>query len=425
MPEVSFSLTERFVIDPTLYLCAPLRYPPEKPPRFIEKACSVIKSEVFARFTALFTSALAAPDALIHFSTGVYKGSSLLLKKWTRIGSAAGSSSEVYAHFRRARLFAVVTLIGSLAGAIWPGVLKYFRYSPPPPPNEESISPSDAPDAIVALSKAVQEDKEKDPFPQLRNFWEKSSLSDKHWFVQIFNQLPEPFKAVRVVLADMVYRSIAVSPLSQKQIKWLNSNEVTWNGNFTFQDVPNSRNAFFFHATSEKALESILKSKKIEVRHEKAYRGAFVSTQPEYSFGPCVLAFKRNIERVSKLEHGFTINQETYWAGFSHDIPVTQFTLACVIIDTMYGNEQDFENKCQKWAGWKITIESREAIRWTLDAIKLLNMGIPKEWPQEGEAAGQNILQAMKLAVAVPKSSNVTIQRQSVRQGKEKALVPN
>lgn len=167
---------------------------------------------------------------------------------------------------------------------------------------------------------------------------------------------------------------------------------------------------FFFHATSEKALESILKGKKVEVRHEKAYRGAFVSTQPELGFGRCVLAFKRNIERLSSLEHGFTINQNTYWAGFSRDIPVDGNTLAYIILNSRSEEErQTLETQCEQWTGRKINVILVEDAQPKLNEVESLGMGIPREWPEEGEQPGQKILHAMKLSIAVPQ--RVTVQQ--------------
>jgi hypothetical protein len=81
MATISFSLTERFVIDPILTFRAPL--PPLEEGQVASWKATIwqgIESEVLARAAAVFTSVFAAADALVHFSTGVYKGVPLLCR---------------------------------------------------------------------------------------------------------------------------------------------------------------------------------------------------------------------------------------------------------------------------------------------------------------------------------------------------------
>lgn len=391
MPTISFSLTEKAVIDPILTLRAPL--PPLVPPLESDQTASWtatvwqgIQSELVARVVAVFTSVFAAADALIHLATGMYKGICLL-------AGANYNKSIVYGHFRQAAWFAVLTVAGSIAGVIWPGVFKHCRYSPPSP----SDSFPDAPPSVQELATAVQKG-DQQSCDQLKQFWRKSSLEDKHWFVQVFNDGIESFKTVRTKLADTVYQP--VQHLGNRQVKWLSAEEVDQRIHVCGQASVCNR-SFFYHATSERALKSILKSEKVEVRHEQAFRGAFVSSQPETGFGRCILAFKRNIERLSPLEHGFPTDQNRYWAGFSRDIPVTDSTLAYIMLDGGTWVEcRDLEAQCQQWTGRSIKVVSLKDAEAHLASIQTLDMGIPSEWPSE-DGMGQQILNTLRARASV------------------------
>lgn len=411
MPSVAFSLTEHVIIDPVLHKRAALLNDPESPPRIGNRIWHFVEAEIIARVSAVFISVFAAADACTHLSTGLYKGGYLLLGKCCKIRPALWNKSEVYEHFQRAAFFAGITLVGSVVGAIWPGIFKYFLQSP------SSLYDGDInnelPGAIRDLTLAVQTMQEQDSLHLLETFWRDSNLSSKHWFVQGFNQGREKFDTVRKALSDIVYRPIvdkSQDPYFKQKVKWMNEREVECVRDKTFDK------GFFFHATSEKALESILKARKLEVRHEKAYRGAFVSTRPELSFGPCVLAFKRNIERLSSLGHGFTLNQKTYWAGFSRDIPVSESTLAYIILNSQSVVErQALEQHCEEWTGRKVNVILIDDVQDKLKRVRSLGMGIPMEWPEEGEQAGQKILKAMKLALAIPQ--RIAVQPQMLAVG--------
>ncbi len=391
MPAISFSLTEKAVIDPILTLRAPL--PPLEPDQTASWTATVwqgIQSELVARVVAVFTSVFAAADALIHLATGMYKGICLL-------AGANYNKSVVYGHFRQAAWFAVLTVAGSIAGVMWPGVFKHCRYSPPSP----SDSFPDAPPSVKELATAVQRGDQQPPFDQLKQLWRQSSLEDKHWFVQVFNHDgTESFRTVRTELADTVYQP--VQHLRDRQVKWLSAEEVDQRTTNAWRQASVYNRSFFYHATSERALESILKSKKVEVRHEKAFRGAFVSNQPETGFGRCILAFKRNIERLSSLEHGFQTGQNRYWAGFSRDIPVTDSTLAYIMLDGgTEAERRDMEARCQQWTGRQIKVVSLRDAQEHLASVQRLDMGIPSEWPSEGDRMGQKILNTLRARAAI------------------------
>ncbi len=232
-------------------------------------------------------------------------------------------------------------------------------------------------------------------------WWRQSSLEDKHWLVQVFNHDgTESFKAVRTELADTVYQP--VQHLGDRRVKWLSAKEVDQLTTNARMQASVCNRSFFYHATSERALESILKSKKVEVRHEKAFRGAFVSNQPETGFGRCILAFKRNIERLSSLEHGFQTGQNRYWAGFSRDIPVTDSTLAYIMLDGGTEAEcSDMEVCCQQWTGRPIKVVSLQGAEEHLAFVQRLDMGIPSEWPSEDNRMGQKILNTLRARAAI------------------------
>jgi hypothetical protein len=392
MPAISFSLMEKAVIDPILTLRAPL--PPIEPDQTASWTATVwqgIQSELVARVVAVFTSVFAAADALIHLSTGMYKGICLL-------AGASYHKSAVYRHFRQAAWFTMLTVMGSVAGVIWPGVLKHCRYSPPP----HSDNFPDAPPSVQELAVAVQRGDQQAPFDQLKRLWRQSSLEDKHWFVQVFNHDgTDSFRAVRTELADTVYQPI--QHLRDRQVKWLSAEEVDQRTTNVWRQTSVCNRSFFYHATSERTLESILKSKKVEVRHEKAFRGAFVSNQPETGFGRCILAFKRNIERLSSLEHGFQTGYNRYWAGFSRDIPVTDSTLAYIMLDGGTVKEcRDMEARCQQWTGRQIEVVSLRGAEEYLASVQRLDMGIPSEWPSEGDGRmGQMILNTLRARAAI------------------------
>lgn len=397
MPTVAFSLTERCLVNPILMLRAP---PLPLEEGYVPGAIAVgaaalwygIQSEVIARVVAVFASVFAAADVCVHLSSGLYKGASLLGRKLCCLEASSYSSSVVRAHFRQAMKFAGLTVIGSIAGVIWPGIFKSYRYSPPPPPRPYPLTP--LPPHIERLCSSLETQEEKASLEHLKQVWSKSSLDDKRWIVQVYTADNDQ-RAVRLrkELAPIVYQ-----PLSAREVTWLSEEDIEKEGRVEGK-VNRHRHAFFYHATSEAALESILKTGRVEVRHEKAFRGAFVSTYPETGFGRCVLGFNRQIERLAPLEHGFRIDQNTYWAGFSQDIPVADPTLEYIMLE---GGDlqacQDLKARCQAWAGRKIEVISLDDRAQTrLQAIRNLNMGIPQEWPDEGEAKGRMILHTLKV----------------------------
>ena len=77
----------------------------------------------------------------------------------------------------------------------------------------------------------------------------------------------------------------------------------------------------WYHATSYSS--AIIESGKIEVRHQQAFNGAWVSNQRESSFGPSTLAFNN---RLTKLDNGEVFigyeQGKTNWRGIQVEIPL-------------------------------------------------------------------------------------------------------
>jgi hypothetical protein len=418
MADVGFSLTERAIVNPILYLRASPVNDPDSRCETRKKIWHVVESELIARVIAVFTSVVAASDGVVHLASGVYKAGRLLLGRCRILTPASCNGAEVRAHFREAAFFTAIAVVGSVASTIWPGVVKYFVLDsflggggPPDNTNpnggggggggliaEPTKLPdaiaSELPDSVAALVELVCSKKECAPYNTLRQFWQGSTLTEKYWFVRAFNY--PSFAPVRKALGDLVYSFITSSTRGERHVRWLNEHEISTT--VSARNIDAVSKGFFFHATSQQALESILKSKRVEVRHEKAFRGAFVSTLPDLYFGPCVLVFKRTIERLSQLEHGFVKGQEVYWAGFSKDIPVQEDTLAYILFNSTNQDERDvLQSKCLQWYGRQVPVvlmgDAIEKIRQTSD----LQLGIPSEWKNEGEEVGRNILRAMRL----------------------------
>ena len=404
IPSVSFSLSEPVIIDPILTLRAPL--PPPVLDEEIECTALIwqfVQSEVIARIVAIFTSVIAAADACIHLLTGIYKG--------------ICGSPEAYDHLQSAAWFVLLAAIGSIAGVIWPDLLAHFRYFPSLPDEHDPLN-LNVPPALRELADGVIDNRIQPPFAPLQTFWNSNgrSLEDKYWFARIFSYDSWPqFATVRTSLANVVYRPI-IRGLHQRQIQWLSNQEVNSKIQDMFGRINSQNQGFYFHATpTENALQSILTSRRVEVRHEKAFKGAFVSTVPEKGFGRYILVFNRSIERLSPLNHGFTINQHTYWAGFRHDIPVTASTLAYIMLDEGDNEEvRGLQDRVRQWTGNNaVTVISLNDVAHKLDKIRGLDMGIPSEWPgtDDDNGIGQPILNTLR-ARATAAAMALRIQQQ-------------
>ena len=94
----------------------------------------------------------------------------------------------------------------------------------------------------------------------------------------------------------------------------------------------------WYHATNY--YNEIIDSGKVEVRHEKAFKGAWVSTQPELCFGDSVLAFNHRVNRLDEDKKQFVVFMNCefgWWRGIQVDIPLVYQTkkisnLSCVAL---------------------------------------------------------------------------------------------
>jgi|GEM_PF-3057191 len=368
MSNVSFSLTEKIIINPLLRLRAAPLDSPDNPLTLSGRVSHFFQSEVGTRIVAIATSFFAAIDFVAHFGTGIVKGTHFGLRKLgIRCLSPAPGGEEIAHHFKQSAKFLGITIIGSIAAAVWPGVLKYFRVSLFSP---EVTTGSDWKNTSETVQDLWNQTADNNAFAKL---WKKASLSDKRTFVQLLDR-DSSIKGTKAKseLVNTVYKA-----LTHSSHQWPKT-----------QDTP-----VFYHATSKQGLEGILKSGKIEVRHEKAYRGAFVSTQPETGFGKYILVLNRNIERLSHLNHGFSFGN-AYWAGFSHDIPVNAKTLSGILVNKgNYSKASTIADSCNVWAGRKIEVKDLSSHRHISG-----DKDIPKEWPG-GDPNASAILQTMKIRV--------------------------
>ncbi|MBP9840949.1 MAG: hypothetical protein KBC64_00820 [Simkaniaceae bacterium] len=391
MLNVNFSLTETCVINPILNIR--------------QNRTSFFETEIVTRIIAVAISVFAAVDVILHFSIGVVKGSLLLCRRIFHLNPPTWTTNEVATHFKKSSWYTRVVLFGSFIGILSPRAARRACIYPQPvgPQRPPPITPQ--PNPVVppapttglpsaALQQAIQDvhaGVDQAPFPALRAAWVASSLSDRHWFVDLFNQGTDAIsEAVRENMADIVYRPIKPS-LAGRPVQWLAPQEVDQRINEIWGRAHTQQHAFFFHATREvNSLQGILTSRHIEVRHQQRLRGAFVSTLPEEVFGQYILGFKKNIERLSPLTHGISnpapligvaqVPEQTYWAGFSQNIPVTEETLAYVAIQGTEDERRTLQDQCTQWAGRPIEVRLLNDAKQEIDAVHNLDLGIPVEW---------------------------------------------
>lgn len=86
----------------------------------------------------------------------------------------------------------------------------------------------------------------------------------------------------------------------------------------------------WYHATHQLNIQGIIGKRGIEVRHEKAYRGAWISTQREASFGRYVLSLSN---RIVQMNPSAFIGYEYFdkrWRGIQKTVPIKHNTLVLV-----------------------------------------------------------------------------------------------
>jgi len=200
--------------------------------------------------------------------------------------------------------------------------------------------------------------------------------------VEIFDQRGKT--STQSLLTDTIYKKVY---RGEKNPKW-----------------PSQDQSVFYHATSLKGLEGILRSGRVEVRHEKEFRGAFVSTRPEWDFGSYVIVFKRNIERLSPLNHGIR-QDDCYWAGFSKDIPASHLTIDHILVQSR-DDTSFLEYKCQVYR----------------DASKNNNLLLPSEWLQKpDDPLADTIMRTLQIRVAQRNAREA--ESQSLGNGEERVAL--
>lgn len=359
MSTTCFSLTEQLFVNSILSLQAPPLNTPDTPLTIPEKIGYFFQSEVTTRIIAVALSFFAAIDSMAHFGIGLLKIAQLGLR---RLGiscfNPAPTCKEIAHHFKQSTKYFGITLIGSIASTVWPGIVKHFKASPYT--SLIDTTEDDWRNTSDKVQSLWNKTTNKNEFERL---WETTSIHDKRTFVQLLNG-DNSSKGVKAKseLVDTIYKTIT-RPSNQ----WPKQQDTS----------------VFYHATSKKGLEGILKTRKVEVRHEKAFRGAFVSTQPETRFGKYVLVFNRNIERLSHLNHGFS-NGDAYWAGFSCNIPVNATTLHSILVVNSNHNEiSEITDTCNTLTGRKIKVKN-----YFSDHAISRNKDIPKEWPLDDKKSG-------------------------------------
>jgi hypothetical protein len=394
----SFSLTQQWIITPAL--CFRAKQPQDLQNTMqrwnISAAKDVIQKEVIARVIAAFASVAAAADACFHLFAAGYKQAILSLNKSYDVRVC---QREVQEHLARAKMFATATLTASLKGLLNPESLKEFIYTPT---DYFPITETNYPEHIKRLLRTIA-----NPHCDLNSCLQKAkallssdNLEDKRMLSTILSSYNSPrFNWMRQQLAGIAFSTI--EQVNPENPSWPSYNEIA---HFLEERVYQQLNhAFYFHATSEENLLSILTTSKLEVRHEKRFCGAFVSTQPEKDFGKCHLVFHKYIERLSDINHAFNSESGSFWAGFTNNIPVTKNTLACILFE---GGEREcrfLQKRCKKAYGKDIVVLPIHDVEPMLKTIKDLGQGIPKEWREKGALLTPNaILSALRPQAAGP-----------------------
>lgn len=319
---------------------------------------------VEARVIAIATSFFTAVDTAIHLFASAYKMGHLSLRKMgISYLSPAPTFGEVTHHGKQAVKFLLLSLVGSIAAPLYPNFLKKCRVGV-------------YRQGLGELSECVQDLLSKVFCPkEFEKVWNKAGIKDKSSFCH-HDQFP---LQKNDTIHQIVYRRVSQ--------KGLNTN------------IEQSKPAFY-HATTRAGLKGILNSGKLEVRHEKKFRGAFVSNVPEINYGKYIIVFKRSIERMSALNHGFSLEDGTYWAGFSKDIPIKESTVKTVYVPT---EEDKSSLKSFLPENSSITIE----VKTNFYQVKSVEI-IPKEWPDKDEQQGA-ILAAFSHAKKVKSIPRVAI----------------
>jgi hypothetical protein len=413
---------DQCILRPVAHLTAPL--PPvitnvnggqiysgiSYPRHFVEK-------QLVARVIGASASLFAGISAIYTITVVTTLGSYLLASRViTFLPPCIYSSSEITSLMKRVPVLVFLTCVGSIIGVIYPKALLSYSFCPHSDEADFDVLMRKAPNNLIALVEKIRNKEENLPESlqnELTNYWQNAPLSHKDLFVRVFsNEMPN-FERVRNFLADTVSTSIRQN--SNDLLRWLPPTQVR-DAVTTIREKNLSQIAksYYFHATpTQESLESILKGRRVKVMHERAFKGAFVSTQPETGFGDYILVFKKaQIERLSHLEHGFSMGYDRFWAGFSQDIPVTESTLAHIVLNK--DSDRDIEQlkeTVKQWTGRDISVFRKQAIDTPLQNIHNLNLGVPKEWTTGLDSSkdfGNTVLKTMQARAQAAKTKATT-----------------
>jgi len=425
---ISFSLTQPIIVD----TIRTLSYNPPLSIRDCDECCDdllyAIQSELLTRVTAVFISTFALADSFIHLMSGIYKASLIALAHFGCLNPPEYTLDEVSLHFQKAAFFTTLAIVGPFVGFVWPNAFRYYWFAPERAGQFQQL---------ILQVEAGQPDA---AWPQLRRWFDQSSMAEKLQFFYIFDQdKPKEYQVIRRLFSEAFYKPV---PGQREHHGWLTPAEISARMELqndplvqqaqtelarlaseseivsesssdeevaTYEqlradgfEIPKKSSAldiqarieqifdqavrfnlgFYFHGTrTEVSFQAILQSV-VEVRHQGAFRGAFVSNQPEGGYGPYYFAFKKNIEFLSdpliNMSHGGGV----VWSGFSDNIPVTEETLAYVAVQ---GQSQEQCNilakRCKEWTGRDVAVIPLETIQPRLDKMKAAGpRNIPRGW---------------------------------------------
>lgn len=373
-----------------------------------------LESEVTSRVFGLSLSFFATLDTLFYIEQTLEKTTLSLLHNLYIIDlNNPPTDDDIFDDIKHIGTFAIAILVGSVVGVIFPRALDInvsdttAAPTDPDKPIYETlgISKEDYESALKAqrnfdllntpedfdiennaytpdesLPKTWEETSE-----DVRNLWAKAI--DKNQFTSSWKEAAIENKKVFVHVLDLDNSDeglAAKAKLVNVIYKKISSYGAPDNAS-NVQSWPKQSEEAYYHATQIEGLEGILKSGQVEVRHQKQFKGAFVSTCPELMYGRYVLVFRRNIERLSHLHH--RSKAESVWAGFKGAIPVNKFTLAKVIVNrsNLYyaqGEEEEkakLKKKIKNWFGSEIPIEIYKANK---HAHHALDHVYPREWDE-------------------------------------------
>ena len=324
-----FSLTRTIVIDNTRALS--------------QNHLSFVYTEIAARVLAATASIFTAIDCAIHTVDTLYR--------WLWQGDQNAS-------FDKALFFAKMTPIASLAGIINPKSVSHFEA---PLHYQPSMLPADTAEIVDVFFPKDSSPPTAEQIDAAITFIQSCSMQEK---VDIMFAARHAIFPVPEGVLQALY-----TPSNK------HSNDFPW----TAGDQTENSCSHYYHTTTEEAFVSILKTGRVNVEHQKEYRGAFVSANTmDENFGNISIEFKPVIERLSPLANGF-FYRNTYWAGFSRPIPVVKETVRAIIVNGSNKDLARVTGHTLNHLGSKIPVFHTSA-----NCSHFPTTGpIPKEWEDE------------------------------------------